>query len=113
MITAFKLASIFFVALIAVLGCCPSLFSFPFLLYKRKDWKPKQQDKFRSAVALHVIAIGLLGSYLFLALTAKDPGGLGSLGFPLYIICAIVCWILHGFAKAEERAAYEAPRTNA
>jgi len=113
LITAFKLASIFFVALIAALGCCPSLFSFPFLLYKRKDWKPKQQDKFRSAVALHVIAIGLLGSYIFLALTAKNPGGLGSLGFPLYIICAIVCWTLHGFAKAEERAAYEAPRTNA
>ena len=113
MILAFKLAAIVFVLLLAALGCCPSLFSLPFMLYMSKGWTPKQKDRLRSAVALHVIAIGLLGSYIFLSLTSKEPGGLGSLAFPLYIICAIVCWTLHGFAKTEERAAYEAPRTNA
>ena len=43
--TVFSAIGISFVLLLAALGCCPSLFSLPFLLYARKQRQPHHADK--------------------------------------------------------------------
>jgi hypothetical protein len=110
--TIFNVLGLILVCLIAALGCCPSLFSLPFLFFLRREWKPRQDLYFHNAVFLHLVAMGLLAGFIYLLLSADSPGGLGSMAFPLYIICTIFCWVLHGAAKSNEKLAYQAPRNN-
>ena len=111
--TVLSVIGISFVILLAALGCCPSLFSLPFMFYARKQRRPHHPDYFRSAVILHVIAMLLLASLVGLFVAAPEPGGIGSLGLPLYIVCAGACWWLHGLAKSREDLAFQKRRLNA
>ena len=111
--SAFSVIGICVLVLLAALGCCPSLFSLPLMLYMRKNRTPHRPDCFRSAVVLHLISLTFFASLVFLFLTAPSPGGLGSLGLPLYVLFAIACWTLNGAANSRENLAFQRPRLNA
>ena len=111
--TVFSAIGISFVILLAALGCCPSLFSLRFLLYARKQRQPHHADYFRSAIVLHLIALSFLASLVVLFVVAPEPGGIGSMALPLYVICAAACWWLHGLAKSREDLAFQKRRLNA
>ena len=111
--SGFSVIGICVLLLLAALGCCPSLFTLPLMLYMRKHRTPYRSDLFRSAVVLHLISLVFLALLVLLFVTAPSPGGLGSLGLPLYVLCAIACWVLNGAAKSREDLAFERPRLNA